>query len=354
VLGIDRPGHIHTKLKPMMQEMYAVTIRHGFAGLYFMNSVGNFYDEEIRLVDQDLFAVAFHFMPTIKKRPGTKRESMHELNVSSVADLDWVREQRQYWGATTGFGILPRKADPADQKVNPTEFGRALSESFAAMPYKVKTENDGMDNLFLVASWDQSGNQLGAHYLQALRNALQNVTAREITPASLAPGSTTTTTTTVDVRSIEYAMLKGSIEERREYYSDQIWSESFSGVLRFAAVLPHKSVSTNSPVADGLRKIRQFELFLWKENQNKPTIDEIKAQVSTATGVPSAMFSIHVLIDVPANNGEKAVGIGRKLHPTSVALDEYKKLIWECPVSMCKKWEELGGKYVVDLIIRPK
>lgn len=178
VFIIYRIGHFGDKLQPMLKLWNHLAVSNGFAGMYFIATIGNFYniDNSTALQLQNIHEIdaTFHFWPNIKAIYNTKR-------LSSTEDVKFIPSLAQYWGSCTGFDARPRRPDSFSLKVTPKSFEANLQISFSSM--KVERWRYIHHNFYFVMAWNEWNEQAilepsDKHlfgYLHATRRALENL-----------------------------------------------------------------------------------------------------------------------------------------------------------------------------------
>jgi len=173
MFAVYRPGHLKHKLRPLLQLWSHLAESHGFGGMYFVSTVGGFYEEFV--VDEAVFDASYHFLSTCL-------QCQQDTSAATAKDLPYVREHHQFWGAFTGFDNRVRGGD-ASLPVPPPMFKQSLERSFNNMGAYPKRRLP--DNYFFVAAWNEWNEQnvlepddtYEFQYLEALQSALEKITA---------------------------------------------------------------------------------------------------------------------------------------------------------------------------------
>jgi len=87
MFAVYRPGHMREKLVPMLQLWSRLAKSHGFGGMYFVSTVGNFYEEFV--FDEAVFDASYHFLSTCLDCKNT-------TSAASTRDMPFVRESHEF------------------------------------------------------------------------------------------------------------------------------------------------------------------------------------------------------------------------------------------------------------------
>jgi len=133
-----------------------------------------------------MIEAAFHFIPVMP---------LGKTSLVSRGDAGYIREKRQFWGASSGFDAFIRRQRPGERPwpTRPQEFQRSLAQVFSTMGYKVGYTPDDLSNLFFIAAWNEWNEQCvlepdhiyGFGHLQALKTALGSIEARHVSESRL-------------------------------------------------------------------------------------------------------------------------------------------------------------------------
>jgi Glycosyltransferase WbsX len=184
VFVIYRTEHINEKLEPMLNLWRIMALKAGFAGMWFIQTVGSFFEPDRDPLISKPAGIngSFHFWPAVQrldKSFQSERASIHDM------DLHMEDTHSQYWGACTGFDRRPREPVIAKDYVvkltTPEMFTQSMNVSFKEMSAYSNRKIDV--NYFFINAWNEwneqallePDSQLGFAFIEKLRKNLQSV-----------------------------------------------------------------------------------------------------------------------------------------------------------------------------------
>ena len=100
------------------------------------------------------------------------------------------------------------------------------------------------------------------------------------------------------------AILRHTIPERQAKYL-KLSPDTSAGTFR---IVPHNMPSTTKSLsASRLRRIKEFEFFMWTNIEEQPTLDYIKKRIAHAADAKTSDFAFETSYGIPLNFSEITV-----------------------------------------------